>query len=433
MDSGAGGMAAGGAGGMAAGGVGAGGVGAGDVGAGGTAASVDGGSGITADAAVAPDGNAAPREAGPSLDGPVTCAPAAPFPRSWTAVRVSGYDSVGQVAAVALALDSRGKPRVAFNNGGRVQYAWPETLEPGNVVWSSVRLRPFAADALLVSVGNLSLDAADHPRLSFAEGPAGYGRFFTIGYFAWTGVLEEMPLYEKAATIGFPSGTTRMALSGASATPSIAFIGEGSVRFAHKPSGVWVVEDTRVVTALPIGYGGQHPYFSLAVAPDGQVAVAAVNHQQLWVSIRKEGVWTPERVVNAAEQMETAYPVLRYDEAGTLHLFYSLAAMGLRHARRGPAGWDDRPILDARLDSNVELLVEMGKGGRIHAVAGVSLPLYLRYDGCRWEPQQVRFVDEPGSPAELAMALDVAERPHFAYLASGKTAEIRYAYPTDAP
>jgi hypothetical protein len=343
---------------------------------------------------------------------------------------VADYKSDGGQTAMALAIDSTGKPRIAYNSDRRVVYAWPENLDPSSTVWSSVRLRPFATDPFPVSVGGLALDAANRPRLSFVEGPGGSGRFFTVGYFEWSGVLEEMPSYEKASTQGYPSAATRLALAEGSGAPAIAYIAEGSVRFAHKPAGTWVVEDTRVVTALPIGYGGQHPFFSLALSRSGESAVATVNGTQLSVSIRKDGVWTPEKVVSRTDGKKTYLPVLGYDDGGVLHLIYVLTGTGLRHARRINGAWEDTSIFDVNVEGEGGALhAAIARDGRIHVMYG---PIYFRYDGCRWDMDFVRLdTGVAGTATVMALALDGSGNPHLAYtIAFAMSTEYRYAYPS---
>ena len=149
-------------------------------------------------------------------------------------------------------------------------------------------------------------------------------------------------------------------------------------------------------------------------------------------TIYSDGVWTPERVVNRTDGKRTYQPVLRFDDGGTLHLFYALSGIGLRHARRINGGWEDTSIFDVNAEGELGTLhAAIARDGQIHVVFGSSLPIYFRHDGCRWGMDFVKLdTGVAGTPSVMALALDGSGNPHLAYLlALSVSGEYRYAYP----
>jgi hypothetical protein len=282
---------------------------------------------------------------------------------------------------------------------------------------------------MMMVAGGLHMNPG-HPRISFAEMPATGTGMTLVGYFAWTLALEDPGRYER---IGMASSAETRVVIDRNVVGHVAFVAGGAIQHAHKPAGVWLIENTRL-PASPAGTGAlSASTLSLAVDSAGEAAVAGTGGGMVQVALRAGGVWTTERV----SPRTGAAPVLRYDEEGTLHLFYVATGGGVRHARRRQVGgWEEQAVVERdvpneNLATAHQLSVAIARNGEIHLLWAWNGIRYAFYDGCQWVSQEFTPAGERGTRAFPAISLDASGKPNAAYFVGPPTSEYRYAFPVD--
>lgn len=226
---------------------------------------------------------------------------------AWTYERLSVIGN-----APSLALDSQGRPHVAFQDvAAGVTYAVRDeatwTYEPVGVDEGNPALR---------------LDSQDRPHLAMGLASPNSDLLHAAREVAGWSV-------EAADTSGDVGHGPSLALDG-SGEPHISYYDATAhaLRYAFRADGEWTVE----TVATP---GGDWCPNSLALAPGGQpfIAFQDVNAHDLRFARREAGVWTSELVDSAGFVGD--YCSLAVDDQGRPHIgYYDTSNYRLRYATR---------------------------------------------------------------------------------------------------
>jgi hypothetical protein len=181
---------------------------------------------------------------------------------AWAVVGTAGF-SAGTAYFTSLALDSKGKPLVAYQDGANNFGATVQKLVGGS--WTVVGTAGFSAGQAVYT--SLALDSSGTPFVAYADGNAG---------FAATVQKYESGSWTVVGTAGFSAGTaffTSLALD-SMGTPFVAYTDGGNSNKATVQKlvgGTWTVVGTAGFSA------GQASTTSLALDSTGTPFVAYVD------------------------------------------------------------------------------------------------------------------------------------------------------------
>ncbi|MGQ0797572.1 MAG: hypothetical protein ACT4OI_06910 [Methanobacteriota archaeon] len=303
----------------------------------------------------------------------------------------------------ALALDSAGRPHVAFADatsgavwyGGRTSGVW------------DIRAIPGAGNA--EGGVRLAFDGSDAPHVVYFDGSRRAVMYARDAGTGWvTSVVDRSHLEGHTGLVLAPDDT-----------PHVAYAWDnGRLRHAWLSGGSWASEtvDPNVVTAR---------YTSVALDPDGRPEVAYYGNGQLW-----HAHWVGYRWDLAVVDPTTSpeFVTLRTDATGGRWIAYRARGEAeLRLAHWNGSAWS-REIVDSNGDVGWDASLALDVAGQPHISyydRDVAVLRYARREADAWArhiPDR-RFVTGWFS----AIAVGTDGRPHFAYY-SWPERSVRYAF-----
>jgi len=303
----------------------------------------------------------------------------------------------------AIALDSRGRPHVAFADASSGA-VWYGRRDSG--VWG---LQPIPGTSNAEGGVRLALDGFDAPHVVY------FDESRRVVMYAWDAGAGWMTSEVDRSHF---EGHVGLVLA-ADGTPHVAYAWDsGRLRHAWLSGGPWVIEtvDSNVVTAR---------YASVALNPDGRPEIAYYGNGQLWHA-RWIGYRWEIAIVDPTTSPE--FVSLRTDTSGGRWIAYrAQEERELRLALWNGSAWL-REVVDSNGDVGWDASLALDVAGQPHISyydRDAAVLRYARKEAGEWRlhiPDR-RFV--AGWFSSVAVGAD--GQPHFAYY-SWPERSVRYAF-----
>jgi hypothetical protein len=318
-------------------------------------------------------------------------------------------------SAVSIALDSQGRPVIAFQSGSGIRYT--SRTDQG---WTLEYLNNDAFGRWL----SLALDDQDVPHLAYydtgqdrqmyATRPAGSWLITLVDDDADTGHFTDLALDQQ----GQPHISYAYY---AYFQPGSEFHPATELRYARLTAGQWLTETAQA--------GTTHHYPLLAIDNEDQLHAIYQDraHSQWYYIYQTQSGWASEPI----SLTTTQYPSVAFtlDSAGNPRIAYYDSEADLRYAYRTNVGWFSQLVTAAAgapsEHFDVSLALDTNDAPHIlyHHLAANELQ-YAHLSGDQWVIETVTKAD---IDASISLAVDSLNQPHAAY-EDETTNQLSYAY-----
>lgn len=309
---------------------------------------------------------------------------------------------VRATGATSLALDSEGRPHVAYTDLARGMVAYAR--------WNGVQWvnETAAQDGFPLGMVSLALDTRDLPHISYFDARERVIKYANFDGFAWRVLTVDRSHFEGYSSIALDP----------EATPHIAYVlSTGKLRMARLAGSVWTLEnaDPDVVIAR---------YPSLAFNSIGRPQIAYTGNGMLlhaeWIGYR----WIIEVV---DEETSPEFVSMRLDASDVPNIGYRNSIQReLRFAWRETGAWH-RVVVDTLGDVGWDAGLALDMSGNPHLSYYDRDQSLLKYSYRAQDVWFTRVVDQTGVVGWWSsVAIGIDGRPHFAYY-SWTDRTVRYA------
>jgi PKD repeat protein len=311
---------------------------------------------------------------------------------------------------IGLALDTAGQPHIAFLHTESLQYAYYD-----GTTWQISTVQSSATDWLHVHI-SLALDTAGRPRIAYFDDPEA-----NLKYAAWDGTNWQIEIVDYG---NGPVGRYCSMALDMQDRPHISYFSgvNGDLKYAHYDGMNWQVETvesvgvTGLVTSLALD-SLDHPHISYLDSTNQSLKYARYDGTDWQIAVVESAPqvgWHNSLALDAAD-----LPYISYrDDLNNL----------LKHAHFDGSTWQVQTV-DATqyAGGDTSLAVDAAGHPEIAYLNGYDHDLrYAYFTGAEWI---IETVTSTGSVA-VALALDMAARPHIAYFRAEDPWEhvIEYAW-----
>jgi|GEM_PF-371079 len=323
-------------------------------------------------------GDAAPN--GPA-GGPTASVQASP----WHNERVDDIEVFADMGGRALAMDSAGRPHIAYGADSLYYAGFDGAAWHVEVADHTGGVGRFTS---------LALDAADRPCISYYDAIGG-----NLDLARWDGTAWLTETVDSAGNVG---QWTSLALDTAG-RPHISYLDatSGTLRYAYHDGAAWRIE----TVDGPLGdYGGKT---SLALDSAGRPHISYIDSTASQVKYaRYDG--TAWQIMPVAGWSWSA--ALALDAADRPHI--SFAAAGLFYASFDGSVWEVEQVSNARCNDRATLV--MDALDHPHIGCADWYLYYAYHDGASWHAESIALLED--GDAGVALALDTAGQPHIGYI-----------------